>query len=195
MPRQKSLLRMILEPIAFAIALAMLVRTALQVYSVPSRSMAPTLEAGDTILVTPYVRSSPERGHVIVFESPADRKELMVKRVVAVPGDFVDSRVGRLRIGGYTLAEPYVRSAAATGSIEALIIPSETYFVLGDNRADSVDSRSWGVVPRSLVVGRARMVLWSSAPRIGDVAHASNAHEPARAPRRHRAERLFKWVE
>src|SRR5215210_3925898 len=106
--RTKSLLRTVLEPLAIAVALAAVARAAVHIYSIPSRSMAPTLEVGDQIVVTRYLRSRPERGHVIVFHSPRGGNELMVKRVIAVPGDLIDSRLGRVRIGGYTLVEPYV---------------------------------------------------------------------------------------
>lgn len=192
----KPLLRTILQPIAIALGLALLVRCAVQVYSVPSRSMAPTVEAGDTILVTPYHFSSrPERGDIIVFESPLDPDELMVKRVVAVAGDLVDSRLGRVRIGGHTLSEPYVARPASSGAIEAQIVPADSYFVLGDNRDESLDSRSWGVVPRSLVVGRARLVLWSSSSRMGETAHATEQPAWSRSSLHTRGSRLFKWIE
>ena len=191
----KPLLRTLLQPIAIALGLALVVRCAVQVYSVPSRSMAPTMEAGDTILVTPYFSSRPEHGHVIVFESPLDRDRLMVKRVVAVAGDLVDSRLGRVRIGGHTLSEPYLARPASSGAIEAQIVPPDSYFVLGDNRDDSLDSRSWGAVPRSLVVGRARLVLWSSSPAIGETAHATEQPAWRRATLGARRSRLFKWIE
>jgi signal peptidase I len=191
--RAKSLVRTVVQPLAVAVALAVLARAAVHIYSIPSRSMAPTLEAGDQIVVTRYVRSHPERGDVIVFRSPRAGGELMVKRVIALPGDLVDSRLGRVRIGGHTLPEPYVLRTASTGAIEAQIVPADSYFVLGDNRDDSVDSRSWGYVPRSEVVGRARMILWSSeTAQAGFVsAHPS---QPSSGPLPRRA-RLFKWIE
>jgi len=193
MPRTKSLLRTILEPLALAIALAAVARAAVHIYSIPSGSMAPTLEAGDQIVVTRYLRSRPERGDVIVFRSPVDAGELLVKRVVGVPGDLLDSRLGRVRIGGHTLPEPYVLRVATTGAISSQVIPSDSYYVLGDNRDDSLDSRSWGVVPRASVVGRARMVLWSSdALNVGEAsARPSRETAAVRSPRR----RLFKWIE
>lgn len=193
MPRQKSLLRTILQPIAIAVALAFVVRAALQLYSIPTASMAPTLEPGDQIVVTPYFRGTPERGHVIVFRSVTS-DELLVKRVIGVPGDLVDTRLGRVRVGGYTLAEPYVMRAAAAGAIQAQLIPERSYFVLGDNRDDSVDSRSWGVVPRERVVGRARLVLWSSAP-LGELVSASASHGTTASRPRRAAGRLFKCIE
>lgn len=193
MPRQKSLIRTILEPIAAAVALAFLVRAAVQIYSIPSESMAPTLHAGDQIVVTRYFRGAPDRGHVVVFESP-NGDELLVKRVIAVPGDLLDSRLGRVRIGGYTLAEPYVLRQAATGAIPAQLVPQSSYFVLGDNRDDSSDSRSWGVVPRERIVGRVRLVLWSSAP-LGEIANASEPGRASLAPALRTPRRIFKWVE
>ena len=193
MPRTKSLLRTILEPLGVAIALAAAARAAVHIYSIPSRSMAPALEPGDQIVVTRYLRSAPERGHVIVFHSTTGSDELMVKRVIATPGDLVDSRLGRVRIGGHTLPEPYVLRAAATGAIEPQVIPADSYYVLGDNRDDSLDSRSWGVIPRSHIVGRARMVLWSSPYDLEDHASAQTASpQESFGPRR---ARLFKWIE
>lgn len=177
---------------AFAVAFAVVARAAVHIYSIPSRSMAPTLEPGDQIVVTRYFRSAPDRGHVIVFRSTAGTDELMVKRVIGLPGDLVDSRLGRVRLGGHTLPEPYVMSAAASGAIEPQVIPADSYYVLGDNRDDSLDSRAWGVVPRAHVIGRARMVLWSSTHEL-DPASAQPAH-PTKEIRPKRA-RLFKWIE
>jgi signal peptidase I len=198
MPRQKSLLRVILQPLAIAVGLAALARAAMHIYAIPSPSMAPTLEPGDQIVVMRYFGSLPERGHVVVFHSPLNGDELMVKRVVGLPGDLVDSRLGRLRVGGHTLPEPYVLQQATTGAIQAQLVPADSYFVLGDNREDSLDSRSWGVVRRDAIVGRARLVLWSSSTMStigrdvvlaeGDASPAGHSHVGSRG-------RTFKWIE
>lgn len=195
MPRQKSLFRTVAEPIAIAIALAALVRAAVHIYSIPSASMAPTLEVGDQILVTRYF-AAPQRGDVVVFQSPMQPDELMVKRVIGLPGDVIDSRFGRVRIDGHTLPEPYVLRVAATGAIETQFVPRDSYFVLGDNRDESLDSRSWGVVPRENIVGRARLVLWS-APLREDVeeASASTARSLAPSLRVRPVSRVFKWID
>lgn len=186
--------RTIFKPIAIALALGLLARAAVHIYSIPSASMAPTLEPGDQIVVTPYFfGGAPERGHIVVFRSPGG-DDMIVKRIVGVPGDLVESRLGRLRVGGYTVAEPYVRRVTATGSIASQLIPQESYFVLGDNRDDSIDSRSWGVVPRSAIVGRARMILWSSPLDAPDSALAATADRDARSSGRPKRARLFKWV-
>jgi signal peptidase I len=193
--RQKSTLRTILEPLAIAVALGFAVRGAMHIYAIPSASMAPTLEPGDQIVVTPYFRGLPERGDVVVFESPSERGQLMVKRVIGTPGELVDSRLGYVRVGGYTLTEPYVLRPASAGAIDAQIIPADSYFVLGDNRDDSLDSRSWGVVPRSHIVGRARLVLWPSAPAVGDSVRAAEMKDQQRAPRSRTRGGLFKWID
>jgi signal peptidase I len=195
MPRIPSLARTILQPIAIAIVLAIAARAALHIYAIPSASMAPTLEPGDQIVVTRYLASEPERGHVIVFHSPAVEGELLVKRIAGLPGDLVDSRLGRLRIGGHTVPEPYVLHPAMTGAIPAQIVPAGSYFVLGDHREDSVDSRSWGFVPRDHIVGRARMVLWSSSTSGRAIALADGEPASAAAARARGRGRVFKWIE
>lgn len=130
--------RLILQPITIALALAFAARAAVRIYAIPSASMAPTLQAGDHIIVTPY-RGTPQRGDVIVFHAPLSADELMVKRIAGTPGDAVDAGAGRI-----------------------VVVPAGCYFVVGDNRQDSFDSRNWGPLRRDLIVGRARMVLWSS---------------------------------
>jgi signal peptidase I len=198
--RSKSTLRLILEPMAIAVGLALLVRGALRMYAIPSASMAPTLRIGDHILVTPYrapfLDDRPERGDVIVFHSPLDPGELLVKRVVAVPGDLLESRAGRLRIGSHAIAEPYLFAPAESGAISAQIVPADSYFVMGDNRANSYDSRNWGALPRDLVVGRARMILWSSGDGSSEPsAHAATVSRPILpATAALRFERVFRCI-
>jgi signal peptidase I len=201
--QHKSAFRLIVEPLAFAIALAFLVRATLRIYVIPSFSMAPSLVAGDHIAVTPYFFSErPRPGDVIVFRSPRTAGELMVKRVIGAPGDLVETRAGRVIVRGHAIAEPYVATQASTGIIAAQIVPTDCYFVLGDNRADSLDSRSWGVLPRALVLGRARMILWSSDAPVGTresgvVAAATSPAPDLRRPpaERWRGARLFKTIQ
>lgn len=192
--RHKSLLRTILQPLGVAVGLGLLVRAAVHLYAIPSASMAPTLEAGDQIVVMPYFRGAPERGDVVVFESLSIPDDLMVKRVIAVPGDLVDSRLGRVRVSGYTLPEAYVLRQASTGAVATQIIPADSYFVMGDNRDDSSDSRSWGVVPRSHIVGRARVVFRTSTRSTADAARAA-AKNASGTPRLRTRSSLFKWIE
>lgn len=164
----RSTFHMILQPVGVALLLALLVRASLfRIYAIPSSSMAPTLQPGDRILATLFHRmgSLPraERGDVVVFHSPSGSDELLVKRVVGVPGDLLDLRAGHLFVSGHALAEPYLERKFTGGTIVPQIVPAGCYFVLGDNRQNSFDSRSWGVLPARLLVGHARMILWSSA--------------------------------
>ncbi|HEV7429072.1 MAG TPA: signal peptidase I [Thermoanaerobaculia bacterium] len=198
---QKSPLRLVAEPLAIAIVLALSVRTALRLYVIPSSSMAPTLVPGDHIVVTPYrFGNKPGRGDVIVFRSPRAADELMIKRVIGTPGDLVETRAGRVIVCGHALPEPYVAAQAASGVISPQIVAADSYFVLGDNRADSLDSRSWGVLPREAVVGRARMVLWSSDAGIGSreagvVTAAPSSRPDTRQPAPVREARLFRLIQ
>jgi len=198
---QKSPLRLIAEPLAIAIVLAFGVRAALRLYVIPSSSMAPTLVPGDHIVVTPYrFGKKPSRGDVIVFRSPRADDELMIKRVIGTPGDLVETRAGRVIVCGHALTEPYVTAQATSGAIAPQIIPADSYFVLGDNRADSLDSRSWGVLPREAVVGKAKLILWSSGGVIGNqesgvVAAAPSPTSDTRQPAPTREARLFRLIQ
>ena len=194
MQRRKSLFRLVVEPLAIAIALGLLFRAAIHIYSIPSDSMAPTLLPGDQIVVTNYFGRAPERGDVIVFHSPAGDDELIVKRVVGVPGDLVDSRLGRVRIGGHTLPERYILRPLSSGAIEALVVPPGAYYVLGDNRDVSMDSRTWGTVRQDSIVGRARVVLWSTRSARGATARAS-VTDAQNGPDSNGRGRLFKWID
>ncbi|MEA2329797.1 MAG: signal peptidase [Thermoanaerobaculia bacterium] len=194
---QKSPLRLIAEPLLISIVLAFGVRAAMRLYVIPSSSMAPTLIPGDHIVVTPYrFGKTPDRGDVIVFRSPRAADELMIKRVIGTPGDLVETRAGRVIVCGHALPEPYVVAQATSGAISPQIIPADSYFVLGDNRADSLDSRSWGVLPRAAVVGRARLVLWSSDARGGSgVVAAASPTPDTRHPAPTHEARLFRLIQ
>jgi signal peptidase I len=201
--KHKSAVRLFVEPLAVAIVLAFFVRAALRLYVIPSSSMAPTLMAGDHIVVTPYhFGSKPQPGDVIVFRSPRSAGELMVKRVIAASGDLVETRDGHVIVRGHAIAEPYVAAQANTVVVSPQIVPADCYFVLGDNRADSLDSRNWGVLPRSAVLGRARMILWSSGAVVGSresgvvaVVRPPSPTAGSRHPAAGRFARLFKLIQ
>ena len=188
-----STARVVVQPIAIALALAFAVRaSSIGLYSIPSQSMQPTLETGDTILVTPYVNGKrPQRGDIVVFHSPSSRDEMVVKRVVAVPGDLIESRDGAVLVGGHPLAEPYVMARGLTGAIAPQVIPGDCYFLLGDNRGNSYDSRVWGVIRGDAIVGRARLVLWSTHGLL-DAQHAEAAPVGPNGPRDSRGVRVFR---
>ena len=161
MQRPKSVFRLMAEPLTVALALAFAARAVVRIYAVPSTSMSPTLQMGDRILVTNSAGDNLERGVVVVFRSSAGA-ELLVKRIVAVPGELVESRDGRFAVSGRILDEGYLLPNSKTTDVPRQIVPSGCYFVMGDNRENSVDSRVLGVIPASRIVGRARLVLWSA---------------------------------
>jgi signal peptidase I len=154
--------------VVIALLVAFLVRTfVVQAFWIPSASMFPTLKIGDRLLVekiTPSVRDI-HRREIIVFERPegVDPKiKDLIKRVIGLPGDSVEGRDHKVFINGVALTEPYlpkdvVPTADDFGPVR---VPIDSYFVMGDNRANSYDSRSWGTVARHQVVGRAVIRIW-----------------------------------
>ncbi len=134
---------------------------------VPSESMAPTLQTGDRVLVNKFVYdfTEPEKGDVAVFESLSPRAdEDVVKRVVGLPGDEVLLRDGVLRINGEEQDEPYINetreATPGTDSFGPMVVPEDHVFVMGDNRADSYDSRIFGPVPYDNLLGEVTLRFW-----------------------------------
>jgi signal peptidase I len=126
-------------------------------------SMRPTLEDGEFILVNrlAYKFGSPKRGEIIVFRSPVTPDEDLIKRVIGLPGDEIVIREGQVYINGNLLQEPYIAASPIySGAWQVL---DGYLFVLGDNRNDSSDSHSWGLVPMPNVVGRSILIYWPFA--------------------------------
>ena len=124
-------------------------------------SMAPGIQDGDRILVEPwsYLLSPIERGDVVVLRYPLDPEIDYIKRVIGLPGDCIALAHGEVWVNGKRLAEPYVESIDTSSSLSAVIEPGH-YFVLGDNRPRSSDSREFGFVPEANVRGRVDLRLW-----------------------------------
>lgn len=118
------------------------------------QAMAPTLNDGDSALVSRRFETI-ERGDIIAFRFPKDESRNFLKRVVALPGDRIESIDGRIHVNGAPLAEPYVaegnRSADSWGPV---VVEADQYFVMGDNRRNSSDSRHWGPVRRDAIWGK-----------------------------------------
>lgn len=137
---------------------------------VPSESMLPTLEVWDRILVNKLADnfSEPDRGDIVVFESPAESSELLIKRAVGLPGETLELREGELYINGEFVEEPYVNPAAPPVSFGPVRIPEDHYFFMGDNRGNSTDSRVYGPVSEEALIGDALLRFWPPG-RIGAV--------------------------
>ena len=186
---RKSTAREYFESIAIAVILALFIRTfVVQAFKIPTGSMENNLLVGDHLLVNKFVfgptASSLERGllpvapirrgDVVVFKYPLEPDRDFIKRVIGLPGETLELRNKKIYIDGRPLDEPYVHfltppsdqgQEVITSDLREnygpVTIPQDRYFVMGDNRDNSQDSRWWGYLPRDLVKGKALMVYWS----------------------------------
>jgi signal peptidase I len=156
--------------VAIAVVVAILLRAfVVQTYFIPSGSMEPTLKIGDRIVVDKlsYDLHSVHRGDMIVFRKPPAENcgtpvTDLVKRVIGLPGETIWDRGGTVYINGKALAEPWLKGDPYryTAPFGPYHIPAHDYFVMGDNRVDSCDSRMWGPVNQSYIVGRVVLRIW-----------------------------------
>jgi signal peptidase I len=158
--------------IGTALAIALLIKTFLfQAFYIPSESMYPTLKTHDRVLVNKvsYKLHDIHRGDIVVFEKPknetSDIKDL-VKRVIALPNETVEGRNDKIFINGRELHEPYLSEGTITSTFEQQVVPPNAVWVMGDNRPHSRDSRYFGPIPESSVVGRVFVRIWPVS-RIG----------------------------
>ncbi len=126
--------------------------------TIPSNSMKPTLVAGDVVLAygLAYVINKPQRGDIIVFQTDDTDGEKLIKRIIGVGGDEISFREGCVYVNGELLDEEYLEDGVKTNSPNTYKVPWECYFVLGDNREDSVDSRYWSdpYIDRNEIIGK-----------------------------------------
>ena len=153
--------------LVIAVVAAILLRSfVIQPYYIPSGSMEPTLKVGDKVLVNKlsYHLHGVHRGDVVVFKRPPndynpDIKDL-IKRVIGLPDDEVSAQGGHVYINGHELNEPWLPKNVVTTNFGPVHVPSGDYFVMGDNRTNSADSRVIGPIPGNLIVGRAFLIVW-----------------------------------
>lgn len=128
---------------------------------VDGRSMEPTFHHGEYVIVNKlaYRFDEFERGDVIVFPYPFNEEEDFIKRIIGLPGDRVTVRGGQVYVNDRLLDEPYI-SAQPLRDFEETLVPESQLFVMGDNRNDSSDSRSWGTLEMDAVIGEAWFVYW-----------------------------------
>ncbi|MCL2684552.1 MAG: signal peptidase I [Synergistaceae bacterium] len=156
--------RDVLETVVYAVVLALLIRTfVIQAFWIPSGSMLPLLEPGDRVMVIKFwyhlPKLQPKRGQIVVFKYPVDPKRDFVKRVIGLPGEKIEIIGGRVFINDREIAEPYVHFPD-NFTKEAEVIPPKSYYCLGDNRANSQDSRFWGTVKEDFLRGPAVFRYW-----------------------------------
>lgn len=181
----KSRLRENIEAIVIAVILALFIRTFIvQAFKIPSGSMLSTLQIGDHILVNkfiygvklPYLNTTvipvgqPVRDDIIVFRYPEEPDKDFIKRVVAVPGDVIQIRNKKVFVNQELIEQPYAvytdphvvpAHVNQRDNLGPITVPPGAYFVMGDNRDNSYDSRFWGFVEASEVRGKAFIIYWS----------------------------------
>ena len=136
-----------------------------QPFIVRGASMDPTFQDGNYLIVDElsFQFRKPERGEVIIFRFPEDTSKFFIKRVIGLPGETIEIKDNKIFLMGDSgpaeITEPYLSEplTAPNGAVE---LGADEYFVLGDNRLFSSDSRRWGMLERNLVVGRAWLRLW-----------------------------------
>jgi len=160
-PKAENSLLEGLKVLGISAILALSIRTFVaEARYIPSGSMEPTLQIKDRLIVDKlsYDFSPPQRGDIVVFNptptlKQQNFKDAFIKRVVGLPGETVEIKDGRVYVNGTILDETYV--AAPSKPWNPVTVPTDSYLVLGDNRNNSFDSRYWGFVPRSSIIGRA----------------------------------------
>ena len=164
----KSFLREILITVVLAVAIFLALQAAIDSVVIPSPSMEPTLEIGQRLIVSKvsYLFHEPERGDIVTFHPPNQPKDAtpLIKRIIGLPGESVEIKDGIVYIhngDGNTLPldEPYVAEQARSTFVGDTI-PENEYFVLGDNRNNSDDSRRGWTVPQENIIGKAWLTIW-----------------------------------
>jgi signal peptidase I len=174
----KRIIREYAESLLLAAVLALIIRTfIITPFKIPTGSMQPTLIPGDKIFVNRFIYrfQKPRRGDIVVFRYPENPRRDFIKRLVAFGGEKVEIVRGRLKINGKLVDFPeafqdiyYVNRGAYGARGQAIIVPEDCYFVLGDNSNSSRDSRYWGFVPARFMLGEA-FVIWWPPKRIGKI--------------------------
>ena len=157
------------ESLLIAFVLAMIIRTFIvQAFKIPTGSMKPTFVEGDRILVNKFIYKfkDPERGDVIVFKYPENPKLAFIKRLIGTAQEKVEIKNGRILIDGVEVSENEINAnfyynRGKFGAVDQQIaIPEESFYALGDNSANSRDSRYWGFVPEDYLIGKAMIIYW-----------------------------------
>ncbi|HWW77245.1 MAG TPA: signal peptidase I [Pyrinomonadaceae bacterium] len=158
--------RLLFRDLVFALMIMALVLVVVaQPVKVEGTSMLPRLHDGERIFVNKliyYGLPEIERGDIVVFWFPNDPSKSYIKRVIGLPGETVQMRAGRIFVNGKELPEPYLEHAlnVAGGDEPPTYVKPHYYFVMGDNRDNSSDSRMWGLVPEKYIYGKALFRYW-----------------------------------
>lgn len=173
--------------ISLCILLVLLVlHVSIQTFLINGESMEPALQNQEFVLINKaaYLFQPPARGDIIVFQYPLNPQQTYVKRIIAIPGDIISVINETVIVNGVMLHESYINKNDALNPyppINKYIVGPDEYFVMGDNRGDSSDSRDWGFVPRQNIIGKAELIYWpTSAHNLGLLPNVSSVF--ARVP-------------
>ena len=158
-----AMIRELLETIVLSLIIFLLIRQVVQNYRIENHSMEPNFYEGQFVLVNKlaFRLGQPQRGDVLVFHNPENSNEDFIKRIIGLPGDVVEVRDQTVFINGQALLEQFPHEAIPPGLYTAPItVPENNLFVMGDNRPNSRDSRSFGPINQDLVVGKAWLRIW-----------------------------------
>jgi signal peptidase I len=165
--KRYRLVREVIETIVLTVLMFLVIRFAVQNFNIEGTSMEPSLHNQELILVDKwtYLFRPPARGDVIVFVAPPQPSQDYIKRVIAIPGDTITIQNTTVIVDGVTLKESYIDQNNQGNiydykHISNWVVPPDHYFVMGDNRKGSSDSRDWGYVPKQNIIGRAALVYW-----------------------------------
>jgi signal peptidase I len=157
----------IAETVFLTLLMFLVIRFAIQNFNIDGTSMEPSLHNTELVLVDKwsYLFHAPTRGDIIIFHAPPEPTQDYVKRIIGLPGDIITVKGTTVIVDGVKLSETYVAPQdqgvpPGARTITNRVVPANDYFVLGDNRAVSSDSRIWGFVPRQNIIGRAAFVYW-----------------------------------
>lgn len=159
----------IIEVIVFAVAIFLFVYLLImQPHKIRGASMDPNFFDGEYLLTdkVSYRFGEPRRGDVIVFKAPTNNGEEFIKRIIGLPGEEVRLENSKIYINGKVLNEPYIKEGIFTsggsflGEGKSVVVAENEYFVLGDNRPHSSDSRAWGFISKNKITGRAWLIYW-----------------------------------
>ena len=159
----KGPVREIIESVAVAVVLALIIRVFLfQFFVIPSGSMEPTLTEGDMIAANKiiYRFSEPKRGDIIVFKYPLNPDRDFVKRLIGLPGEKVQIKNSTLYINGKLVTQPFLPKGLEYPDYGPITVQKDKYFMMGDNRNNSLDSRVWGEMPKENIIGKASLIYW-----------------------------------
>jgi len=167
----KSILREVVETAILTLVIFLMVRMAFQNFRIEGHSMETNLHNGQFLIVNKlvYYLHPPQRGDVVVFHSPQSPRKDFIKRVVGLPGEEVEMVDGEVYVEGIPVHEAYIANPG-NRSWGPEVVGEFEYFVLGDNRSNSSDSRSWGMLDGDAIIGKAWVSYWPPGT-LGPVPH------------------------